>query len=192
MSYRRLIDIDKELENPANLQELINNRQSAIQKLVDDFKHHYQEKYKLDIQSIDDVAQKLSSLYFSMCYAHFKPAVEDKTNKFKMASLMELIIVKEQVLFHPQFDEPKNRELNADFGLIAAFSLIDCMISHSTQEVFCNTLNNPFNAKIDSIIDGHRTWLMTKKLTEMPILLNSQFYEMLDALQTIPIQQNGY
>lgn len=191
MPYRRLIDIDKELKNSSNLPELINNREPAIQKLVDDFKFNYQQKYGFEIQSIDDIARKISSVYFSMCYAHFKPAVEDKTNKFKMASLMELIIVQEQVLFHPDFDEQQTRELNADFGIVAAFSLIDCMISHSTQEVFCNTANNPFNDKIDRIIDGHRTWLITKQLTEMPILLNSQFYEMMEAFQTIPVQQNG-
>jgi hypothetical protein len=191
MPYRRLINIDKELKNSSDLPELINNREPAIQKLVDDFKFNYGQKYGFEIQSIDDIARKISSVYFSMCYAHVKPAVEDKTNKFKMASLMELIIVQEQVLFHPDFDEQKTRELNADFGIVAAFSLIDCMISHSTQEVFCNTVNNPFNDKIDSIIDGHRTWLITKQLTEMPILLNSQFYEMMEAFQTMPVQQNG-
>ena len=99
-----------------------------------------------------------------MCYRHVKPAIDDKANKYKMASLMELVIVQKQALIHPSDNIIKNRELNAIFGMTAAFSMINCMITEANKDFFCDTLNAGLNTRIDQVCEDHKLWLKTKEL----------------------------
>jgi hypothetical protein len=129
-----------------------------------------------------------------MCYLHIKPVVEDKINRFKMASLMELIIVKEQVLIHPQStpqDDTLNRELNADFAIGAALSMISCMISGADQEIVTDTVNCEVNLRIENILKDHSVWLKTKPVKGMPVFINAQFYELIEMVNGIPLQVHG-
>jgi hypothetical protein len=115
-----------------------------------------------------------------------KPFIEDKANRYKMASIMELIIVNEQVLRHPSGQIEEHRRANAIFGQTAALSLINCMISRTDQEFFCNTINESVNVRIRQMLDNHREWLQSKNLEDFPVFLNGQFYEFVDIAVSFP------
>jgi hypothetical protein len=172
----------------------IQKRTNEIQRLVNDFIGFYENKHNIKISAIDDIAAKLSSAYFSICYTHVKPVVDDKINVFKMASIMELLIVKEQVLHHPESteeDDTKNRQLNADFAMGAALSMISCMITNASQEIIPVTVNSSVNISIQERLEDHAVWLRTKPLTEMPVFINAQFYQMLEMIRGLPLQIHG-
>ncbi len=190
MGYNILLDTNHEPLNPEEFNKLITDRSIFIKQLVDDFLNFYFNLKDIQLKTIDEVAIKISSVYYHFCYAFIKPTVKDKINKYKMASLMELLIVKEQVLIHP--DENKNREVNAIFGMMAAFSLIECMIQDATKSLFSNTHNAVVNKRIDQMLEDHQKWLETKYLNEMPVFINAQFFEFMQIIQSIPIQINGY
>lgn len=193
MGYRELTNIDDALNDQPALTELSARRAPLVQQLIDDFINFYGKEYKVAISAIDDLAIKISSAYFSLCYTYVKPVIKDKTNRFKMASLMELIIVKEQVLFFSDDNNEENRrKLNAFFGMTAAFSLINCMISDATQEFFCNTINAEVNKKVHGMLEDHQQWLETKPLNDMPVFINAQFYESIELIHAAPFQINGF
>ncbi len=109
-----------------------------------------------------------------------------------MASLSEFTIVKIQVLNITTYNEKQNRELNAYFGMTAAFSLIDCMISETNKEPFCITLNNAINNRLQQILDDHKLCLETKDVNELPIFINAQFYELFEVFYHAPVQINVF
>ncbi|MCW3084490.1 MAG: hypothetical protein JWP12_1856 [Bacteroidetes bacterium] len=187
MGYKELVDIEDGLD----LDPLILERTPCIQKLVDDFIRFYENKYKITVSTTPDTAEIISSIYFSLFYKDVKPAVNNKANRFKMASLMELVIIKTQLLICPG-DEAENKKLNALFAMNAALSLIDCMINNAEQEFFCDTKNTAVDKEIEKILDDHRLWLETKQVNEMPVFINAQFYELIEFLHKIPIQIHAF
>ena len=107
---------------------------------------------------------------------------------------MELIIVKEQVLKHPESEKRPhvNRELNSLFGMTASFSLINCMITKANTEFYFDTTNNYVDREVEKVLIDHRCWLETKELNEMPIIINSQFFHLIEILHGAPYQINGF
>jgi hypothetical protein len=188
MGYKELVNTDDELE----LDTLILKRVPHIQQLADDFIGFYEKKFNVTVSITPDTAEIISSLYFTLLSKDIKPVLNNKANRFKMASLIELVIVKYQLLIHPSGDEMENRNLNSLFAMNAGLSLIDCMINNAGQEFFCNTQNAIVDKKVEKILDDHRVWLQTKELNEMPIFINAQFYELIAYIHQIPIQVGGY
>jgi hypothetical protein len=172
------------------LNELALQREPAVARLITDFADCYKKKYGIDLQLIPDLASKLSKVYFGLCYKYVKPFIEDKANRYKMASIMELIIVNKQVLRHPSGQIEEHRRANAIFGQTAALSLINCMISHTDQEFFCNTINESVNVRIRQMLDNHREWLQSKNLEDFPVFLNEQFYEFVDIAVSFPYEMH--
>ena len=188
MGYKELVDIDDKLD----LDTLILKRVSNIQQLVDDFLRFYENKYNVVVSITPDTAEIISSLYFTLLREDVKPVLNNKANRFKMASLMELVIIKYQLLIHPSCDETENKRLNSLFAMNAGLSLVDCMINNAGQEFFCDTKNAIVDKKVEKILDDHRLWLETKDLNEMPIFINAQFYELIACIHQLPIQIGGY
>lgn len=192
-----IIDIDKELKILDNLpkderlpyiEKLAIQRQPNIQNLLNDLVFLYNEKYGIEPSIINNASLKLSYAYFLMCYKYTKPSVHEKVNRYKMGSLMELLIIKEQIMIHPNSE--KNQELNAIVGMSAAFSIINSMIQHDQSEGFyLDTRNVSIDDRIKIILINHRiwletngTWLENNMKKEMPVFINSQFHELLDII----------
>ena len=192
MGYSNITNLEEGFKSEEDILQLASNRVSSIQNLVDDFLESYQKKYNIEIIVIEDIAQSISLSYFKLCYEYIKPIICNNTNRFKMASLMELVIVQQQVLRSDSYSKIQNRELNALFGMTAALSLINCMITNAKQEILSNTNNTAIDARVVKILNDHQLWLKTKELDEMPIFINGQFYELMEILQVVPFQLNGY
>jgi len=73
---------------------------------------------------IENAAEKLTYLYFAISKKFVKPLVEDKISMFKMSSIIELIIVKEQIFGHPSGNQMDNRSANASFAMTVAICKI--------------------------------------------------------------------
>lgn len=194
MGYEELTNIENDSFDDTQLLELAQKRAISVQRLVDDFIKLYEEKYGHLAEPIDNIALKLSYAYLKLAYSKLKPLVDERINCYKMGSLMELLIVKEQVLNHPDSETNPhlNRELNALFGMTAAFSLINCMINKADKEFYFDTINNYVDREVEKVLKDHRCWLETKELNEMPIIINSQFFHLIEILHGAPYQINGY
>jgi hypothetical protein len=192
MGYNELIEIDDELQNKPDLQSLSTKRQPVLERLFNDFIGSYEDRKGIVLTIRENSIPKLSLAYFTFCYTYIKPAVEDKINRFKMASVMELLVVMEQVLVHPDEDESLDRQVNAEFGITAALSLINCMIANAKKEFCFDCHNVSINEKATEILDNHIYWLMAKDLNELPIIINAQFFELLELLHRAPIQLNAF
>jgi len=193
MGYTELLDFSEgELTGEPDFSALISRRVPVVQRLIDDFTGFYSQKFGVIATAQNDVALKISSAYFFLIYNHVKPSVSARTNRYKMASVMELIIVKEQVLSIDSATEADEKKVNAIFGMMAALSLINCMISDAGQEFFCDTLNASVDAKVHRMLDDHQLWLETKNPNEFPIFINAQFYECIALITDLPIQINGF
>lgn len=194
MGYEKLINIENKPPDNDKLEQIAVDRSKSIQCLIDDFLVFYEEKYSVVLEPIEDAALLLSYSYFKIVYSKIKPLVEERINCYKMGSIMELLIVKEQFLKHP--DSKNNpsidREVNALFGMTASFSMINCMISKADKEFYFDTLNHCLDVEVEKILSDHRQWLETKKLDEMPIIINAQFFHLLDILKNAPLQVNGF
>ncbi len=192
MGYSDITNLEEGFKSEEDIFQLASNRVPLIQNLVDDFLEFYQKKHKIKILVIEDIAQSISLSYFKLCYGYIKPVISNNTNRFKMASLMELVIVQQQVLRSDSYSKMQNRELNALFGMTAALSLINCMITNAKQEILSNTNNTEVDVRVDKILKDHLLWLKTKELDEMPIFINGQFYELMEILHVVPFQLNGF
>lgn len=191
MSYDDLVEF--QLESEEDVDSRAKERIPHIQRLIDDFISAYQAKYsEVSISCIDDLAESLSYLYFSICFAHVKPVIQEKTNRFKMGSLMELVIVKTQGLIPSGDDVTEKRRLNAIFGITAALSLINSMVRANGGEIVFTTQNAAIDKKLEDLFDDHKLWLSTKSLDELPIFVNAQFYELLEVILTAPLQVHAY
>lgn len=196
-NYNAIIDIEEDLSTLRSLpkeeripyiEKLASERQPYIQEFLNDLACLYNEKYGVEPGTIVDASSKLAFAYFYMCYKHIKPSVKERVNRYKMGSLMELLIIKEQIMLHP--NPEKNQELNAIVGMSAAFSLINSMIKHDQEEGFyLDTRNVAIDDRLKTILINHRTWLETngtwldsKKQREMPVFINSQFHELLEII----------
>ena len=89
-----------EEEHYKYIQNLATTRQAFIQKLLDDLVVLFKEEYDENVTYIDNANQKLALAYFRLCYKYIKPSVVENANRFKMASLMELLIIQEQIMIH--------------------------------------------------------------------------------------------
>ncbi|PHR32426.1 MAG: hypothetical protein COA38_06570 [Fluviicola sp.] len=197
MQHRNhLLSIDEELRILNNIPE--ESRAEFIQKLADERQKHIHElldylvqllesEFGTKVTYIDKASEKISLTYFYLCYKHIKPSVEEKINKFKMASVMELLIIQEQIFITE--DESKRRRTNAIAGMSAAFSLINSMIHHDEEDLFyIDTKNIGVDARLKTILKNHVIWLETNGITEgsdihqMPVFINSQFHELIEVL----------
>jgi hypothetical protein len=109
-----------------------------------------------------------------------------------MASILELIIVKEQIFEHPSGNEIDNRSVNASFAMAASVCKINCMTNHVKGDVASETENVSINERLDKMINDHKLWLETKSLNELPIIINAQYYEFLEIIHTFPLQILGF
>lgn len=192
MAYGQLVEENNIPSDQSDIESKTIAREPLIQRLIDDSRKYYHEKFGVEISIIDDASLKISYLYFLMCFTHIKPVIEDRTRRFKMASLMELIIVKEQIFKSEYFDDSKNRELNAQFGMIAALSMINSLIYEGRDGFFCSTMSASVDEKIKNILEDHKLWLRTKNLNDMPIFINGQFYELIELIHGAPLMAHAY
>lgn len=177
------------------IQELANTREPAIQKLLDKLVKLMFNEYGKEVSYIDQASAKLALAYFYLCYIYIKPSVTANANRYKMASLMELLIVKQQIMTHP--DSFERQEINAIAGMCAAFSLINSMIRHDKEEIFyVDTRNKSVDDRMLEILHNHRVWLEMSGVSnsetsdDMPVFINSQFHELIEVLASVPVQIN--
>ncbi|MDG1331545.1 MAG: hypothetical protein P8P74_04400 [Crocinitomicaceae bacterium] len=191
---RKLKDLpeDKRIEF---IQELANEREQYILDLLELLVELLGKKLNTKVTYIDRASAKISLTYFFLCYEHIKPSVEEKINKFKMASVMELLIIQEQI-FRTE-DATLQRRANAIAGMSAAFSLINSMIYHDEDEGFyIDTRNIAVDDRLKTILKNHVLWLETNGLSEdtgmhqMPVFINSQFHELLEVIGGVRIEIN--
>jgi len=195
MGYTGRVSDDDESQNLPDFTILVAKQALHIQYLIDRFVSVYLRKYNIRIDSVQDAHLKLAHAGYSFAYRHVRPVIDDNEMRFKMASVLELLIVQEQVLSIPKADLLRNRELNALFGMTAALSLIECMIPASATSndfFFPSTNNAAINNKIDQMMKHHGTWLETRHLDEMPIILNAQFYELIELVHSSPLQMHCF
>lgn len=191
MPFAPLINTDDIAKEP-DFEKLALDRIPSITQLTTDFIQFVQQSGNITITPIDDINEYLAYKYYAMCYEHVKPVIEDRANRYKMASIMELIIVDKQVLKCDTYNENENKALNADFAMGSALSLISCMINKPEDLCFFNTDNATVNENGDRIIKNHKTWLISKPKDSMPIFINAQFYELLELLHVVPLQMHAY
>ena len=195
MGYEELLDVIGDSVDFETINKLALERSPMIQRLINDFIFFYEEKYGVVVTlTADDIVMKLSQAYILMVHMKVKPLVDERINCYKMGALMELLIVKEQVLIHPESetDSHLNKTVNALFGMTASFSLINCMITTATKEFHFDSLNHQIDLRVKSILDNHKKWLETKELNDMPIIINGQFFELIHVLHTAPYIINGF
>lgn len=190
MGYRELTKLFSSEQLPAEIIQFALERTPVMQRLIDDFLTGYYHVEGIKPKAIDEIAWRLSLGYFTLCHKYIKPVVDERINRYKMASLLELIIVKEQVLTLETKDEFSNRMLNAQFGTSAAFSLLNCMISDATNQLIFDTNNVGINDRVELIIDDHLTWLTSKPPHDLAIFINAQFYELMEVLAGADYQGN--
>lgn len=193
MKYEKLVKLDDFTQVDLSVEDKITRRAFDIQQLIDDFILGYEERELILVQPIENASRKLATLYFSICQEYIKPVIKEKINKYKMASLMKLLIVKEQILIHPKEEDGGilTRTLNAELGMTASFSLINCMISEATKDFYFDTINASINHQVQKILEDHKLWLITKNLNEIPIFINAQFHELIEVLLGAPYQIHG-
>ena len=192
-NHKYLTSIDEELrilqdlpleKRAEYIQNLADRREPYIQQLLDDLTIKFNEKYCINVTFIEEASAKLALAYFYLCYIYLKPSVNDNVNSFKMGSLMELLIVKEQIIIHP--DPNEQRRANAIGGMSAAFSLIDSMVYHDKEDIFyVNTKNNLVDESMKEILKNHIIWLEMNGIQssetqyDMPVFINGQFHELI-------------
>lgn len=184
MEYYGLILSEDELTYKPDLESLSAKRAVVIQRVIDDFVEYYENEFQILVNPIDSAAIKLATLYYEICYREVKPLILDKVNRYKMASLMELLIVKLQILNHPESETNVllNRELNAKFAMSVGFCLIECMIVNVKRTFHFDSSNMGVNDRVKKVLDDHELWLKTKNLNDIPVIINSQFLELLDVM----------
>lgn len=192
-NHKNLTSIDEELrilhdlpleKRAEYIKNLADIRETYIQKLLDDLVIKFNEKYDVKVTYIEEASAKLALAYFYLCYMYIKPSVNENINSFKMGSFMELLIVKQQIIIHP--DPNEHRRANAIGGMSAAFSLIDRMVHEDKQDIFyVDTKNNVVDKSLNEILKNHIIWLemngtrSSESEDDMPIFINAQFHELI-------------
>jgi hypothetical protein len=176
----------------SDLDALSLEREPSINRLISDFLSFYKSDKGIELICIEDMPLSLTYSYFLMLYTHIKPSIEANSSRYKMASILELVIVKEQMLSVPNSeDRVLKREINAKFGIYAALSLINCMKDANTLGILVDSKNAGVDEKIEQLIYDHETWLKTKPLNDVPIIINGQFYEVLESYHNGPYLIHG-
>lgn len=190
MGYPDLTKFNFE-NNQVAISKLIESRTSQVERLFSDFTLYFKKKYGIELLKTVSPRQ-ITALYFNYLYDEIKPLIRDKVNKCKMASLMELIIVQTQPFELPlEHDGFKNaREVNSEFAMSAAFSLIDCMINDASQEFFFDCGHLGIETAVNKLLEDHKLWLSVKNVNEIPVIINSQFYEFLELISKPAYKSN--
>lgn len=97
-------------------------RSNEIEKAIGVFKTHYKDVHNIELSTIDFAADKLTNLYFTLLRNYVKPFVPKKVNRYKIASLTELCIVKIQPFYIE--NESQSRKVNANFAFFTTLSII--------------------------------------------------------------------
>lgn len=186
-AIEKFLLLTEDLLIPKNIDIIAFERHELLLKFITKISNDYQVDYEKPIlASIHDYGLKLSKLYFYTIYAHLKPTVAERINRYKMASVMELLIVKEQIFYIDGAEEAENRELNAFIGMMSAISIVNSMIFFESSErrFIADTINVEINNNIEISLENHYRWLKSKELNDLPINLDAQYYELVTTLSS--------
>ena len=125
-----------------------------------------------DISYIDDAAAKITGVYFEILKVHVKPLIPKKVNKFKMASVLALTIIKLQPI--QKSDPTEGRMINGDLALFVAMNVILDMAKPDGFDVDYGL--HYLESAIKKVKSQHLSWLRLKELNSFPIFPVAAFY----------------
>lgn len=61
------------------------------------------------------------------------------------------------------------------------------MITDTSQKFFFDTNNTAVEDKMNGMHSDHRQWLEIKPLDELPVIINAQFYELVELIHGLKL-----
>ena len=145
-------------------------RAEKIQKALDNFKSFYARDKSTDIEYIDNASLLISAVYYQLLQDSIKIYTPTRVNKFKMASLLEMVIVRVQPF--KGSTQSIQRNYNGEFAFFAALSLVISMPpAHFEKSTSIKVVEDLF----DSLKKQHLDWLKNKNIHSMPVFCNGAF-----------------
>jgi hypothetical protein len=149
-------------------EERFEKRQAEITRALQEFTKSYSKKFDTsDFQIYEDTPYLITKLYYKIL-PKVKEFIDDKTIRFKIASLTELCIIRLQP-FKNQNDIKAQREMNANFAFYISVSLFASMDPASYDKTFSIS---PLEDFFEDIKRKHVEWLSIKKKKMMCVISN--------------------
>lgn len=134
------------------------------------FKNKHFERTNEELEIKEDSAQIITLLYFTVLEKEVKPFVPKRINRYKIASITELAIVKVQPFKSPNGNN--EREVNAKFAFFTTISII------LDISVDFDNFNKPSgHIRIENLFETVKNqkliWLEAKDPNDYPIFINA-------------------
>ncbi len=138
---------------------------------------HFVSRYG-DFQLIDSASLKIAGVYYQILKKYVRPLVPKNINKFKIAAITAMTIVKLQPIVmrsNEALTVKEKRLYNAKFGYFVGVSIILDMM-YPDEDIDKITGINAIDDSMKIIQKQHLKWLELKKLDDFPIFPVAAFY----------------
>ncbi|WKD85195.1 hypothetical protein KCTC32516_00535 [Polaribacter huanghezhanensis] len=157
----------EELKEPLKPED---KRKQEFERAIEIFSLKHFKRTGTKLNTINFASAKITRLYFDWLKTNVKPFVPKRINKYKIASLAELCIVKVQP-FYIENNENMTRKINAEFAFFVTVSLIIGISKHTFNFDKGSSIK-----RVEDIFDISKTqriqWLEAKNPNEFPVFSN--------------------
>lgn len=161
-------------------QEDFEKRRQALERALAYFHGLIETTFRTTAVLDPKAAAKIAALHLNYIQTHVRDVLDERANRFKVASGLELCSVCTQPF--TAADPALTRKINAEFAFacaLGAIEEIDCA-SPDHIEIELSRINHV--QIVDTLHESkrqHVLWLESKDLTEMPFLSNASYLEIL-------------
>lgn len=142
-----------------------------------------QQAHGEGISIVDHAPWKIGHYYWWLLVTYIRPVLAPgaKANRYKVAALLELCIVRVKPIRNPGNKRAEFRA-NAQLGMVAAMTVINDFIGDIRIMRPDATDTTEMANAIRTILDDHEDAMFLKNDNVMPILINSGYWQSLDCL----------
>lgn len=158
--------------------EAFGKRFHEHERLLNSFVRLYKKYENVDVELINDAAYELTVYYYHILRRDVWPYVPKKVNRYKIASILELVIMDLQPIY--VLDPVARRKINSHFAYHAAVGAIASFKPNGIAAITHDGYTDKF---LVAIKQQHVEWLYGKKRTDFPIFSNGLFLAVLHTME---------
>lgn len=161
-------------------QEDFENRKQALERALAYFHGLIEPAFGATATLDPKAAAKIAALHYEYMQAHVRDVLDERANRFKVASGLELCSVCVQPF--TASDPSLSRKLNAEFAFACALGAIEEIDCASPEQIELELSRINHVQIVDTLHESkrqHVLWLESKSLEEMPFLSNASYLELL-------------
>ncbi|PQJ76517.1 hypothetical protein [Polaribacter glomeratus] len=164
--------MEKDFEDIKLPLEKVEIRLQEFKNAIKIYKTKHFNRTGNNIDVVDKAVEKMTSLHYGWLYSNVKPLVPKRINKYKMASLAELCVIKIQTFILKDLKDLKEtRKINADFAFFCCLSMITGMSQDTSNFLKGSSIKRVED--IFHIVKSQRLkWLECKNIDEFPVFSN--------------------